>query len=77
VLAALQASLLGLLLTMNPGWYRAYPSAEDQSLGGLIMWGLGGAVDMLAVLVLLTRYLGTQDRQATEPDHDGARAART
>jgi cytochrome c oxidase assembly factor CtaG len=74
VLAALQASLLGLLLTMIPGWYRAYPSAEDQSLGGLIMWGLGGAVDMLAVLVLLGRYLGAQDRPATTPGHDGARA---
>jgi putative membrane protein len=74
VLAALQASLLGLLLTMIPGWYRAYPSAEDQSLGGLIMWGLGGAVDMLAVLVLVGRYLGAQDRQATAPGHDGARA---
>lgn len=77
VLAALQASLLGLLLTMSPGWYRAYPSDADQSLGGLIMWGLGGAVDMLAVLVLLSRYLGAQDRKATEPDHDRARAART
>ena len=74
VVAALQASLLGLLLTMNPGWYRAYPSAEDQSLGGLLMWGLGGAVDMLAVLVLLACYLSAQDRQATEPGHDRARA---
>jgi hypothetical protein len=40
----------------------------------LIMWGLGGAVDMLAVLVLVGRYLGAQDRQATAPGHDGARA---
>ena len=64
VLAALQASLLGLLLTMSPGWYRAYPSAEDQSLGGLVMWAVGGAVDMLAVLIVLGRYLGSQDRAA-------------
>jgi cytochrome c oxidase assembly factor CtaG len=62
---------------MNPGWYRAYPSAEDQSLGGLLMWAVGGAVDMLAVLVLLARYLGAQDLQTTEPDHDRARTART
>jgi len=62
VLAALQGSLLGLLLTMNPGWYRAYPSAEDQSLGGLLMWAVGGAVDMLAVLVLMGRYLGGQEQ---------------
>jgi putative membrane protein len=65
VLAALQGALLGLLLTMSPRiLYRAYPSAEDQSLGGLIMWAAGGAVDMVAVLILLGRYLGSQDRAA-------------
>jgi cytochrome c oxidase assembly factor CtaG len=63
VVAALQGALLGLLLAMSrKTWYRAYPSAEDQSLGGLVMWGVGGAVDMLAVLVLVGRYLGSQDR---------------
>jgi cytochrome c oxidase assembly factor CtaG len=63
VLAALQGALLGLLLTMSPAtWYRAYPNAEDQSLGGLIMWGFGGAVDMLAVLILVGCYLGAQER---------------
>jgi putative membrane protein len=63
VLAAVQGALLGLLLAMSrETWYRAYPSAEDQSLGGLVMWGVGGAVDMLAVLVLVGRYLGSQDR---------------
>ena len=63
VLAALQGAFLGLLLAMSrESWYRAYPSAEDQSLGGLVMWGLGGAVDMLAVLILVWCYLGPQDR---------------
>ena len=63
VLAALQGALLGLLLAMSrESWYRAYPSAEDQSLGGLVMWGIGGAVDMLAVLILVGCYLGSQDR---------------
>jgi len=71
VLAALQASLLGLLLTMNPGWYRAYPSTEDQSLGGLLMWAVGGAVDMLAVLVLMGRYLGAQDGAPALTRRDG------
>jgi len=71
VLAALQASLLGLLLTMNPGWYRAYPSAEDQSLGGLLMWAVGGAVDMLAVLVLMGRYLGAQEQTPALTSRDG------
>ncbi|PYN12686.1 MAG: hypothetical protein DME05_20790 [Candidatus Rokuibacteriota bacterium] len=46
VLAALQGGLLGLLLASSARpWYRAYASLEDQSLGGLVMWGLGGAVD--------------------------------
>ena len=72
VLAALQGGLLGLLLASSPSpWYRAYASVEDQSLGGLVMWGLGGAVDMLAVLVLMARYLASQDR-ATPPDRAGA-----
>lgn len=71
VLAALQSSLLGLLLTMNPGWYRAYPGAEDQSLGGLLMWAVGGAVDMLAVLVLMGRYLGAQERATPLASRDG------
>jgi hypothetical protein len=63
VLGALQGALLGLLLAMSREiWYRAYPSAEDQSLGGLVMWGIGGAVDMLAVLILVGIYLGSQDR---------------
>jgi putative membrane protein len=78
VLAALQASLLGLLLTMNPGLYRAYPSAEDQSLGGLLMWAVGGAVDMLAVLVLMGRYLGAQEQTPalTSRDSEVPRASR-
>jgi len=63
VLTALQGTLLGLLLAMSrQTWYRAYPSAEDQSLGGLVMWGIGGVVDMLAVLILVSFYLGAQDR---------------
>ena len=63
VLAALQGALLGLLLAMSrETWYRGYPSAEDQTLGGLVMWGIGGAVDMVAVLILVGCYFGAQDR---------------
>ena len=75
VLAALQGALLGLLLAMSrETWYRAYPSAEDQSLGGLVMWGIGGAVDMLAVLILVGCYLGTQDRAERRGPSDPAPA---
>jgi cytochrome c oxidase assembly factor CtaG len=65
VLAALQGGLLGLLLTLSPeAWYRSYSDTADQSLGGLVMWGVGGAVDMLAVLIVMARYLASQDRAA-------------
>jgi cytochrome c oxidase assembly factor CtaG len=71
----MQGALLGLLLAMSPQtWYRSYPSAEDQSLGGLVMWGIGGAVDMLAVLILIGRYLVSQERAAPDPSHEGAGA---
>jgi len=76
VVAALQGGLLGLLLASSGRpWYRAYASLEDQSLGGLVMWGLGGAVDMLAVLVLMARYLASQDRaRAAGYDEAGTRS---
>ena len=67
VLAAFQTAALGLLLTLAPVvLYRSYATAErpeglsaldDQVWGGVVMWGLGGLIDMLAVLVLLYRYL--------------------
>lgn len=76
VLAAFQSSLLGLLLAMSPPLYTAYAETaglwgftpgEDQATGGLLMWGLGGAIDMLAVLVLIQRYLAAQDRRPPAP----------
>jgi len=77
VLAAMQGALLGLLLAMSPQtWYRAYASVNDQSFGGLVMWALGGAVNMLAVLILLGRYLGSQGRVASEPSHRPTAASR-
>jgi putative membrane protein len=53
VLAAFQSALLGILLTMSPRpLYARYATtsalwgltpAEDQALGGVVMWGLGGS----------------------------------
>jgi putative membrane protein len=74
VLAAFQETVLGLLLAVVP-WvlYSSYALAprvlvlgaqEDQAWGGIIMWGAGGAIDMLAVLVLVFRLLG-QKQQPT------------
>ncbi len=74
VLAAFQEAVLGLLLTVVP-WvlYATYALAprvlaltvqQDQTWGGIVMWGAGGAIDMLVVLVLLSRLLGRQDGPA-------------
>ena len=63
VLGAFQTAALGLLLTLAPTTlYRAYAGAaalEDQTRGGIVMWGAGGAIDMLAVLVVLYVALGS------------------
>ena len=62
VLGAFQTAALGLLITLAPTvLYRSYAGAaalEDQARGGVVMWGLGGAIDMLAVLVVLYVALG-------------------
>ena len=66
VTGALQGAALGLLLAASPvALYPSYgtPRApgtlgplEDQALGGVVMWAVGGAVDMLAVILLLYRF---------------------
>ena len=72
LLAAFHEAVLGLLLTLAP-WvlYSSYAlvprvqgvsAQDDQTWGGIIMWGAGGAIDMLAVLWLLFRMLGKQER---------------
>jgi cytochrome c oxidase assembly factor CtaG len=64
VLGAFQTAALGLLITLSPlALYRSYAGAgalEDQTRGGVVMWGFGGAIDMLAVLVLVYLTLGSR-----------------
>jgi cytochrome c oxidase assembly factor CtaG len=67
VLAALQTATLGLLLAVaDRPVYASYAASvdalADQARGGIIMWALGGAVDMAAVLALLWRFLSSQER---------------
>jgi cytochrome c oxidase assembly factor CtaG len=64
LLAAFQASALGLLLTAWPAplyaGYAAAPAAlDDQALGGALMWSVTAAADMTAVLITVWRTLGT------------------
>ncbi len=73
VLGAFQGAALGLLLALSPRvLYGAYalhgPAAlEDQARGGVVMWALGGAVDMVAVLALVFAYLAGEERAAWRP----------
>ena len=57
VLGAFQTAALGLLITLAPTLlYQSYAGAgalEDQTRGGVVMWGLAATIDMLAVLFLL------------------------
>ena len=74
VLGAFQTAALGLSITLAPTiLYRSYTAAgalEDQTRGGVVMWALGGAVDMLAVLVLVYATLGSDSRTAPTVDAD-------
>lgn len=85
LLAAFQMAGLGLLLTLSP-WvlypsYAAEPrrvdlsAADDQVWGGIVMWGVGGAIDMFAVLMLLWRFLAA-DTPRPAPPIDRSRPVR-
>ncbi len=73
VLGALQSAGLGLLLAASPTvLYSSYTASrglgrlsplEDQALGGVVMWGLSAVIDMLAVMVLLYRFLTLEDQR--------------
>ncbi len=74
VLATFQEAGLGLVLTVVP-WvlYPSYALAprvlaltaeQDQTWGGIVMWGAGGAIGMLVVLALLFRLLGRRELPA-------------
>ena len=69
VLGALQSAALGLVLSMRaeplyasyaataPAW--GLTGAEDQTWGGILMWGVGSTVDMIAVLYVVGTVLGS------------------
>ena len=62
VLGAFQSSALGLALVTSPQALYAYGAPDDQVAGGVIMWAVGAAVDMAAVLVVVWRALGAGAR---------------
>jgi cytochrome c oxidase assembly factor CtaG len=60
VLAAFSSSTLGVLLAASPAPLYAYASAtalDDQAWGGVVMWAVGGAIDMAAVLAVVGRVV--------------------
>jgi cytochrome c oxidase assembly factor CtaG len=65
VLAALASGALGVLLAASPVPLYAYPATvpgvsplQDQARGGIVMWAVGGGIDMAAVLALVARVVG-------------------
>lgn len=82
VLAAFQTAALGLLLTLTPAaLYAFYADAprppgfdalDDQVWGGVVMWGVGGLVDMIAVLALVHRAMGPSPTRAPALTPPGA-----
>lgn len=61
VLAALSGGALGVLLAASPAPLYAYATGDplaDQAWGGVLMWAVGGAIDMAAVLAVVARVLG-------------------
>jgi putative membrane protein len=67
VLGAFQSAALGVVLVAAPRPLYAYGAIDDQALGGVLMWGVGGAVDMAAVLVLVHRFLTAGERGTRLP----------
>jgi putative membrane protein len=63
VLGAFQSAALGVFLVSTPRPLYAYGALDDQALGGILMWGVGGAVDMAAVLLLVHRFLAASERR--------------
>jgi len=72
VLAGGQQTLLGLLLSMSPKvLYPFYADAprpwslsplDDQAWGGIIMWGTGGVIGIITVMVLVFCLLSLEER---------------
>jgi cytochrome c oxidase assembly factor CtaG len=70
VLAAFSSGALGVLLAASPTPLYAYAardqatgSLEDQAWGGIVMWAVGGAIDMTAILAVVARVVGGGERR--------------
>jgi putative membrane protein len=81
VLAGFQKTGLALFLMLSSRvlypFYAGMPRLlelsplEDQVWGGIIMWGIGGAIDMTVVLVLLFQFLALEEHPEGEPAQTG------
>jgi cytochrome c oxidase assembly factor CtaG len=73
----LEGNLLGALLTFSPqALYQTYILAprtwglsaqEDQQIGGLLMWVLGGMMWMIPLFAVLAAFLQGEERRAQMP----------
>ncbi|MGI9119474.1 MAG: cytochrome c oxidase assembly protein [Acidimicrobiales bacterium] len=59
----------GMTLATHP-WYPAYvrgsvaAAVEDQQLAGVLMWGVGGLISVVAAAVLFASWVGAAERKA-------------
>jgi cytochrome c oxidase assembly factor CtaG len=69
---ALQGTLLGVFMTFaRTPWYPSYAGPahvgltplQDQQVAGVIMWGPGGALYLVAALALFVAWLGGQEER--------------
>ena len=83
VLGAFQSAALGVFLLVEPRRstrtrHRSTTRRSRTRLGGVVMWGVGGAVDMAAVLFVVYRFLAGRrarflDRPRTQGENESVR----
>jgi putative membrane protein len=63
--AAFPGTVLGAAITLaTRPWYAEYPSLADQQMAGVVMWGFGGLLYVLAAAALFGAWLAGAERQS-------------
>jgi putative membrane protein len=64
--ALIPATVLGALMTVSRAtWYSSYPKLSDQQMAGVVMWGFGGVVTIVAAVALFYSMLSQASLEVT------------
>jgi cytochrome c oxidase assembly factor CtaG len=76
-ITALPLAVLGLGMTLSrTRWYAVYDAPiSDQQVAGAVMWGGGGALTVLAALVLFYAWMASAAARSEQSFHANAAAA--